>query len=121
MTLFRVLMYVLVVLHGLFVAATAQVSVFADGGNIGERLLLTVMHPLAAVGLLMLVFTPRLPIAAVLSIVILLVVNVIADLVVAMLIAQGHMKGGWELALLFAVIPATGIVYAVTRLRSPSV
>ncbi len=118
MDLFRILMYVLVVLHGILVAATAQATVFTDIGSPGERFLLIVVHPLAAVGLLMLVFTPRLPIAAVHSIVILLVVNVIANLVVAMLIALGYMEGGWELALLFAVVPAIGIVYRLTRSRS---
>ncbi len=113
-------MYVPVVLHGVLVAATALSFLFAHGASTGERLLLTVVHPLAAVGLLMLVFTPRLPIATVGVIGILLVINVIADLIAAALIVQGHMKEGWELALLFAAIPAIGIVYAVARLRSPS-
>ena len=87
MALYRTLMYVLAVLYGILVAATAQVSAFADGGSTGERLLLTLAHPLAAVGLLVLVFTPRLPIATVRIIVILLVANVIADLVVVLLMA----------------------------------
>ena len=121
MVIYRVLMHILAVLQALFVAFTALAGAFADGGSIGERVVVIFVHPLAAAGLVVLVLGPRLPFAAVRIILALLVVNVIADIVLAFLIAGGSVKGDWELALAFAVIPAIGVLYAVTRLRSPSV
>ena len=118
MALFRILMPVLAVLHVLFVALTATVGAFADGGSIAERLLLVLVHPLSAVGLLVMVFVGSLPVTVLRVIVALLIVNVAADLILALLIAVGSVKGDWELALVFAVVPAIGIVYALTRPRS---
>ena len=108
-------MLVLAVLHGLFVLLTAMVGSFADAGSLAERLLLVLLHPLAAGGLLALVLAPRLSPAALRVIITLLVVNVVADLVLTLLIAQGSVKGDWGLALVFAVVPAIGIVFALTR------
>ena len=111
----RVLMHVLAILQMLFTAFTAMVGAFADGGSPGERLLLVVVQPLAAVGLLVFMFSPQLSVAMVRIIVLALVVNVIADIVLAALIALGSVKGDWELPLVFAVIPALGIVYALKQ------
>ena len=111
----RVLMHVLAILQMLFTAFTAMVGAFADEGSPGERLLLVVVQPLAAVGLLVFMFSPRLSVAMVRIIVLALVVNVIADIVLAALIALGSVKGDWELPLVFAVIPALGIVYALKQ------
>ncbi len=111
----RVLMHVLAILQMLFTAFTAMVGAFADEGSPGERLLLVVVQPLAAVGLLVFMFSPQLSVAMVRIIVLALVVNVIADIVLAALIALGSVKGDWELPLVFAVIPALGIVYALKQ------
>ena len=118
MALYRIPMLVLAVIQVLFTVFTALVGAFADGGSIGERLLLILVHPLSAAGLLVLVLAPRLPVTALRVIVLLLVVDVTADVVLALLIAAGSVKGDWELPLVFAVIPAIGIVYALTRSRS---
>ena len=122
MAVFRMLLIVLAVLHGAFTALTAVVGAFADGGSAWERLLLILIHPLAAAGLLLLVLRPRLSTTMVRAIAALLTVNVLADLALAQLIASGSVKGDWQLAVMFAVVPAIGLVYALTvpRLRRQS-
>ncbi len=99
-----------------------MVGAFADGGSFWERLLLILIHPLGAAGLLLLVLRPWLSTKMVRAIAALLIVIVLADLTLAQLIAGGLVKGDWELAAIFAVVPAIGIVYALTvpRLRRQS-
>ena len=46
----------------------------------------------------------------------LLTANVIADLGLAQLMAVGSVRGDWELALVFSVVPAIGIVYGLALL-----
>lgn len=118
MTMIRILMRVLAVLQMAFTVLTALVGSFADGGSLGERLVLVLVHPLAAIGLLVLVTQPRLSLTRTRVVAVLLMVNVTADVALALLIAGGAVKGDWEFPLVFAVIPAIGLVYAaLTRLR----
>ena len=93
------------------------VGAFADGGDIWSRLLLILVHPLCAAGLLLLVLLPRPATAIVLAIAALLVVNVGADLFAALMIARGAVRGDWFLPAIFSVIPAIGVVYALTLAR----
>ena len=113
MMLLRVALVVLAVVQALFVGFTALVGAFADGGDIWSRLLIVGLHPVCAIGLLLLAARPRLPRAVVLLIGGLLVVNIAADLYVASLIYQGSIKGDWKLLVIFSVIPAIGILYAL--------
>ena len=113
----RIPLLVLATLHALFSAFTALVGAFADGGDGWQRLLLIVVHPVGAAGVLMLLLLPGLSTARVLAIVALLTVNVTGDLLVAGWIASGAIRGDWELALAFAVVPALGIAYGLARLR----
>ena len=77
------------------------------------------VHPLCAAGLLLLVALPRPAAPLIFGIAALLMLNVVADLSFALMIAQGAMKGDWWLPLLLMVVPAIGVVYALalTRLR----
>ena len=118
MTWLRVPILVLAVLHALFAGFTAMVGAFADGGDVWQRLLLVLLHPLGTAALLLLVLRPRLPAPRVLAAVALLAANVLADLRMAQLIAAGAVRGDWELALAFSVVPAVGIVYGLGLLRS---
>ena len=59
---------------------------------------------------------PRLAATPILALVALLTANVIADLGLAQLIAEGSVRGDWELALAFSVVPAIGIIYALALL-----
>ena len=118
MTVFRIVMLILAVLQMAFAALTAFVGSFADGGSLGERMVLVLVHPLAAIGLLVLVTQPQLSLRGTRVVTALLVVNVAADVVIALLIAGGTVKGDWELPLMFAAIPALGIVYGARRMAS---
>ena len=61
---------------------------------------------------------PRLTRIATLAIAAFLLVIVIADLALAQRIAAGAVKGDWELALVFSVVPVISIVYAMSLLRT---
>jgi hypothetical protein len=111
-------MLVLAVVQTAFAGFTALVGAFADGGDLWSRLLVILIHPLCAAGMLLLVLLPRPATAVVLAIAGLLAVNVVADLTFAQLIAGGSVKGDWWLPLIFSVVPAVGIVYALTLLRA---
>ena len=122
MTLFRIPMLALAIVHASFVGLTAMVGAFADGGDLWSMLLLVVLHPLRAGGLLLLVLTPRLPTARVIGVAALLLATVAVDLFAATLITRGAVKGDWWLPVMFAVIPAMGVVYAfpLALMRQPS-
>ena len=111
-------MLVLAVVQTAFAGFTALVGAFADGGDLWSRLLVILIHPLCAAGMLLLVLLPRPATAVVLAIAGLLAVNVVADLTFAQLIAGSSVKGDWWLPLIFSVVPAIGIVYALTLLRA---
>ena len=112
------LVTVLAVMHALFASFTALVGAFANGGDIWQRLLVVLLHPLGAAGVLVLVLAPRLATTTILTLAALLTVNVVADLGVAQLMAAGRVRGDWELALAFSVVPVIGVVYALARLRT---
>ena len=104
---------VLALVHAAFAGFTALVGAFADGGDAWSRLLMVLVHPLAAAGLLLLLFSPRPAAAMVLGVAALLMLNVAADLTFALMIARGTVKGDWWLPVMFAVVPAVGVVYAM--------
>jgi hypothetical protein len=114
---FRIPVLVLAVIHAFFAGFTALVGAFANGGDVWQRLLVVLLHPLGAAGLLLLLLAPRLAATRILAAAAVLAANVAADLVLAQRIAAGAVRGDWGLAVAFAVIPAIGIVYAVALLR----
>ncbi len=118
MTGFRIAVGVLGVIHALFAGFTALVGAFANGGDVWQRLLLVLLHPLGAAAVLLLVLRPRLATPRVLAAVALLTLTVIADLRMAQLIAAGVVRGDWELAVAFSVVPAVGIAYGLALLRT---
>ena len=118
MTSFRRSVLVLAVIHAPVAGLAAMVGAFADGGDAWQRLLVSLLHPLGAAGVLLLVLLPRLATKKILAIVALLTANVIADLRVAQWIATGVVRGDWELAVAFSVVPAIGIIYALALLRT---
>ena len=118
MTSFRMSVTVLAVMHAVFAGFTALVGAFANGGDVWQRLLVVLLHPLGAAGVLMLVLRPRLATTTILALAALLTVNVIADLGLAQLMAAGRVRGDSELALAFSVVPVIGVVYALALLRT---
>ena len=107
---------VLAVMHAVFAGFTALVGAFANGGDVWQRLLVVLLHPLGAAGVLVLVLRPRLATTTILALAALLTANVIADLGLAQLIASGRVRGDSVLALAFAVVPVIGVVYALALL-----
>lgn len=120
MTRFRVPLLVLASIHALVAGFTALVGAFANGGDVWQRLLLVLLHPLGAAGILALVLIRRLPRNATLAIAAILAMVVIADLALAQRMAAGAVKGDWELAVAFLVVPAIALPYALSLLRGGS-
>ena len=114
----RIPVLVLAMIHAVFAGFTALVGAFANGGDVWQRLLVVLLHPLGAAGLLLLVLVPRLAATRILAAAAVLAANVAADLVLAQRIAAGAVRGDWELAVAFSAVPAIGIVYAVALLRA---
>ncbi len=111
----RIAMLVLAFVYAALAMFTAAVGSFADGGDVWSRLVLVLLHPLAAGAFLLLVFRPTASRMLVMVIAALLLATVAADLSLAAAIAGGAMKGDWELPVIFAVIPAIGVLYALGR------
>ncbi len=108
----RGLMIVGVVLHLLFTGLTALVGAFADGGSFLERVQVSLIHPGAAVLLLVAVVTVRSASRGFLGFtLVVLVIGIAGDVLLAVLLGLGVLKGDWVLPLVFAVIPAIGIAY----------
>ena len=118
MTRLRVPILVLAVLQMVLAGFTALVGAFADGGDVVSRLLLVMVHPLAAVGMLLMLSLPRPATSLVIAAAALLTVNVVVDLMVALMIAVGAVKGDWWLLPIFSAIPAVGLAYALNLLRA---
>ncbi len=108
----------LAILHLLFTALTAMIGLFADGGAVYSRLILSALHPLTALAILLLVFAPRVTKPFIMIVTALLTINTLADVTLAALIAFGTIKGDWELPLFFTIVPTIAIIYAVNQLRS---
>ncbi len=104
-------MQVVAVLYGLFAAFLALVGSFADGDDTFARLLLTLLHPLSAVGLLAVVFMPSLGKPALAAAATLLLATALADGYYALSIATGSTKGDWEIPAILAVVPLLGLLY----------
>ena len=77
---------------------------------------MVLLHPLGAAGVLLPVLRPRLGTTTILAVVAFLTANVIADLGLAQLMVEDRMRGDWELALAFSVVPAIRIIYALALL-----
>ena len=116
----RVPIQVFAVLYGLFAALLAMVGSFADGGDTLSRTVVSFVHPASAVGLLGAVFMPTLgkPVIALAAAVLLL--TVLGDAYVAILIANGDIKGDWQLPAILAVPPAIGFLITLALLRMPA-
>lgn len=109
----RIAMLVLAFVYAALAMFTAAVGSFADGGDVWSRLVLVLLHPLAAGALLLLVFRPAASRKLVLAIAALLLATVAADVALAAAIAGGAMKGDWVLPVIFALVPTLGFLYAL--------
>lgn len=118
MATLRIALKILSVLNLIFVLLTAMVGAFADGDDAAARVLLTVLHPITAAAIVLLAYMPRLPRIGAVAIAGVLVFNIAADAYYATMIALGNIKGDWEIPMLFLLIPAIALVYALLLARS---
>ena len=109
---------VVAVIYGLLAALLALVGSFADGEEVWARLLVTLLQPLSAVGLLAAAFVKTLGKLAIVAIAVLLLATALADGYFASAIANGSIKGDWQLPVVLAVVPVLGFLYAVSLLRA---
>ena len=117
--LLHILMFVLAVLQVLVAGAAALVGSFADGADIISRGVLVGLHPIAAVALVIGLLAPGASPAIQQVVQGLLGLNVLADLALSGSIAFGYQGGDAVLPLIFAVIPAIGLVYIRRRHWAP--
>ena len=112
----RVAMIALAIVQLVLTGFTALVGGFADGGSVGERALIMVVHPVAAIALLVMVLTLRTAAKWLTRVaVVLLLVSIAGDVAVYVAISEGTIKGDKSLALIFAIIPVIGVVYGLAR------
>ncbi len=110
------LLRVSAVMHTVIVAFVALVANFADGGQWWERLVLSVLQPVAAIFMLALVMQSAPSARLVKATTAALIVQVVASVGVAVAIATGVTRGDWFLPLIFAVVPLIVLSY-IYRLR----
>lgn len=117
----RIPMIILAAIHVAFTGLTAVVGTFSGEGTIFERLLVSLIHPVAAILLLVVVSSSKALARKLLGATLaLLLVAVAADIALAVLIGQGAVKGDWALPLVFAVVPVLGLAYILTVIRKPA-
>jgi hypothetical protein len=95
MKIIQFIMMGLAILYLVFAGFTAVVGMFADGGTIWERALISGIHPVGAIALLVLVYTPRgtynwttwVAVA-------LLLLSIAGDMAAYVAISMGTIKGG---------------------------
>ncbi|MDE2899576.1 MAG: hypothetical protein OXN15_00915 [Chloroflexota bacterium] len=108
------------VLYGLFAALLALVGSFADGGDAPLRLLVTLAHPISAVGLLAAVFVPTVGKHVIGLAAAILLATGLGDTYVAVLIAKGDIKGDWQIPAIFAATAGIGFLVALAQWRTPT-
>ena len=114
----RVLIIILAVAQFLLAGFVAGVGGFADGGTVWERAVLMGVQPIAAIGLLVMAFVPRISRAGVTIVMALLSINIVADVALSVAIWTGVIRGDWWLPLVFVVIPVIGLIYGGKRLSA---
>lgn len=116
MKIFRIVVLALAVVHAVLAVFTGLVGGFADGGSLWERLILMAVHPITAAALLYVVALRQPARRLLMAATALIVLNLAADAVLALLILSGNIRGDWELALVFSAVPLIGLAYCVLAL-----
>lgn len=106
------------ILYGLLSALLALVGSLADGGDTFARFLLTLLHPLSAVGMLAVVFVRSLGKLLVAPVAALLLATILSDGYFAFAIVSGSMEGDWAIPALLAVAPVMGLAYTLLLMVS---
>ena len=120
MKAFRSGMFALAILYALMAAFGMAIGSFADGGAWWQYITMLVVQPLAAAALIALVAMPPDTLTAMGQrlITTALALPVALNGFGAIAIAQGIVRGDWWIPLAFALIPAIGLAYMATLVRS---
>ncbi len=102
---------VLAVLQIVIVLFVALVASFADGGQWWDRLVLSLLQPVAAILILVLVMQPAPSVRLVRATSWILAVQVVASVALSATILTGVSQGDWYLPLIFAVVPLVVLSY----------
>lgn len=116
--IFRILMLVLAVMQVLFTGITAYTGAFADGGQWWEYATVVLLHPLAAIGLLILVITSQPTKALITAAAAMLLLTIAADTLSSLAILFGITQGDWWLPAVFSVIPVIALGYCLVLARN---
>ncbi len=100
MKVVHIAMVALAIVQMLLTGFTALVGAFADGGSVWERALIMVVHPVAAIALLVMVLTPRAARWPTRVAVVLLLVSIAGD-AADVAISEGAMRGDRSLTFIF--------------------
>ena len=111
-------MLVLAVMQALLTGITAFTGAFADGGQWWEVATVVLLHPLAAIALLILVITSQPARALITATAALLLLTITADALSSFAILFGITRGDWWLPAVFSVIPAIGLAYCLVLARN---
>lgn len=112
----RVAMIALAIVQMVLTGFIAPVSGFADGGGVWERALIMIVHPVAAIALLIMVLTFRTAAKWLTRVaVVLLLMSIAGDVAAYVAISQGVIKEDQSLTFIFSIIPIIGVVYGLTR------
>lgn len=95
----------------------AMVGSFADGGQWWDRLVLTVIHPVAAFLLLVLIWSSKRSRGLVVATMVLLAFNILSDVALALSIGLGEVRGDWWLPLVFSIVPIIAFPYCSSLLH----
>ena len=119
MTAMRVPLIILAVLYALLAAFGMGISAFADGGLWWERIPLALLHPLAALSLLWLLFAARPTPGIAATALALLAVAIVGSLTMSGAMLVGVTAGDWWLPLVWAFVPAVSLPYVISGLDQP--
>ena len=111
-------MLILAAMQVLLTGITAFTGAFADGGQWWEYATVVLLHPVAAIGLLILVITSQPKKALIAATAALLLVTITADALTSFAILSGITRGDWWLPAVFSVIPVIGLVYCLVLARN---
>ena len=117
----RIILAALAFIQLIIASLVGLVGLFADGGGVFDRALLALIHPAAALALII-ALAARFPKRRLVVLAVALAfVNVAADAYIALAIFTGAIRGDFWLPLAFAIIPAVAGLYLLRGNRRGSV
>lgn len=112
-TAVRIVMIILALLQVLLAAYSAFFGAMAGFYEWWGWFTLLLVHPAAAISLLVLVLRPQPSRTFISATVILLLINVVTDILLSLAILSGIARGDWWLPFIFSVVPVIALPYCL--------